>query len=200
MAQQAVEILVYLHQLPFPISPKEAMWTDPDNTCILHGLHYRRGILSLKNPNFFIMGSLPRETLSLLYKTVSPQFWREKSLSSKEIYCTYILEDTVQRKRYSVSLLARTHGTLWRILPSDYLTLFLTPSSCPALSSLSATLCSHHCAWCPSSHPPDHFVLYLLAQLYASSTRLQTSGMRLLFIIASPSSTVLGPQEELNKC
>lgn len=168
MAQQAAEILVYLHQLPFPISPKEAMWTDPDNTCILRGLHYRRGILSLRNPTFFIMGSLPRETLSLLYWTISPLFQREKSLSSKEIYYTYTLENMVQRKRYSMSLLARTHGTLWKILPTDHLTLFLTTFTCPALSSLSATLHSH-CAQCSSSHPPDHFALYLLAQLCASS-------------------------------
>ena len=72
MAQQAAGGLAYLHQFPLSSGPngqRQCGWVHLTPAYLMDTLQQRNP--ELKEPPCFITGRLWRETLSLLYKTVS---------------------------------------------------------------------------------------------------------------------------------
>lgn len=137
---------------------------DTFDACLLGGLKQKSNP-ELQEPQCFIIGSLQRETLSLLYTTES---------APALCFQGYLLyrhprKDSLEKKIFSAStwkkcmkLYGDSSPLRWR----GSVSMFLMP---PA-PIFTATTLSPIVSWVlgPPSHPTDHSALFLLAQLCAS--------------------------------
>lgn len=156
----------YLLQFPLFSSPGERNIVHGHIWCLpAWWIELQKGNPELQEPQCFIIGSLQRETLSLLYTTES---------APALCFQGYLLyrhprKDSLEKKIFSAStwkkcmkLYGDSSPLRWR----GSVSMFLMP---PA-PIFTACHIKSHCVWVlgPPSHPTDHSALFLLAQLCAS--------------------------------